>query len=95
MAADTTTSSLESFFIGGILPPGAEPRTVNTDVGGGGGGGGGGDGGGGGGGTQRIDDQASPSINAVTLDHRRGMAASVCSLTPVPAFENNHMPGGL
>ena len=92
MAADTKTSSLESFFIGGIagagssiLPPGAEPRTADTGEDGGGC-------------AQSIDDQASPSINAVTLDHHiftAGMAASICSLTPVPAFENNHMPGGL
>ena len=62
IAADTITSSLESFFTGGIagagssiLPPGAEPRTVDTDGGGGGSGGGGS-----GGGAQSIDDQASP-----------------------------------
>ena len=61
MAAEQT-SSLESFFIGGIggadssiLPPGAEPRTADTGEDGGC--------------AQSIDDQVSPSINAVTLDH--------------------------
>ena len=90
MAADTTTSSSESFFIGGIadaddsiLLPGTQPGSVDISDGGG----------------QSIDDQ-NISINQCSdlgspYIHRRGMAASVCSLTPVPAFENNHMPGGL
>ena len=63
MAADTTTSSLESFFIGGIaevddstLPAGAQRAAVDTDLQENTG-------------VQSINDQPSPSINDVTLDH--------------------------
>ena len=59
MAADITTSSVESFFIGGIADADANivpPITQPgaVDIIGGG---------------QSSDDQTSPSINAVTLDH--------------------------